>query len=73
MESSDELTHLPLVEEFTAVSLCPQGLVRFQYRAAEKMCELAMPLDQAFALEELFVKIRTGLGHAIPRRWQNQE
>lgn len=44
----------------------------FRYLAGAKSYELTMHLDEAFKLEELFVKIRTSIGETIPRGWRSQ-
>ena len=72
MDNSVSPARLPHVERFTGVSLSPDGIVSFHYLAGDKPYELTMLLDQAFELEELFVKIRRSLGEAIPRGWRSQ-
>ena len=72
MEDSDQVARLPPVESLTGVRLSPEGIVSFPYLAGAKVYELTLHLDQAFELEELFVKSRTSLGHAIPRGWRSQ-
>lgn len=60
---------IPVVDEITGAGIDPtDGTAFFQFTAGGDLYELRFPLDQAFILEEYYIKIRQQLGLRYRRR-----
>jgi hypothetical protein len=60
---------LPPVERLLSATLSSnREIVQFLYLASGEPYRLDIPIDEAFKLEELFIRLRRQIGSTLPRR-----